>query len=484
MLAKGLQEERMQYHPGASQLTDRERRDLNKFTKFLAFKSIQVIVQSRLGEKVDTQSKANTDGTDWFNLAIPDNQRIKAYAKQLLAKELPRVGHPLNIEVTLETAEGDRMVLESWSLGMTEKTDPDAKVHYAIYNRMGLLLKSLMCVSRVTPAYRIARHQLGSDYKVQHRVFFGEARLSTLGEDFVPLQIGSVTTPVGTLQLSVAYRTKLALSVRQAIHGTYMTTSPIAVRDDYYSSSNSPKRKISTGMLHIPGAAGHDESGGVDVYGSQDLCATSFSTSPPDPYISQSSLATTPTSTSRKTIIAEEKSKPASSSSINMSPTSGRLGAFASSSRTSLTDQNELLIPSDIPFMSLLQDIGSSITDSASDKPASTPPSSQGQASIDLPDGQSSSSQHSNKSNISQQSGIEDFVMVDFNPAFAKSDTNSDVVSFYRQFQAAPQLSMFDNQPTLEETLGTLPERLAKFEESRSEFDTFVESLQPEEESD
>ena len=40
-----------------------------------------------------------------FNLAIPDNQRIKTYAKQLLAKELPRAGHPLNIEVTLETAE-------------------------------------------------------------------------------------------------------------------------------------------------------------------------------------------------------------------------------------------------------------------------------------------------------------------------------------------------------------------------------------------
>ena len=37
------------------------------------------------------------------------------------------------------------------------------------------------------------------------------------------------------------------------------------------------------------------------------------------------------------------------------------------------------------------------------------------QVSIDLPDAQtSSSSAHSNKSNTSQQSGIEDFVMVDF----------------------------------------------------------------------
>ena len=77
---------------------------------------------------------------------------------------------------------------------MTERIDPDAKVHYTIYNRMGLLLKSLMCVSRVTPAYRIARHQLGSDYKVQHRVFFGEARLSTLGE-------GEWNFPIETMDL-------------------------------------------------------------------------------------------------------------------------------------------------------------------------------------------------------------------------------------------------------------------------------------------
>ena len=39
------------------------------------------------------------------------------------------------------------------------------------------------------------------------------------------------------------------------------------------------------------------------------------------------------------------------------------------------------------------------------------------------------------------------------NPAFAKPESNSDVVSFYRQFQMAPPLAMFDNQPTLEETL-------------------------------
>lgn len=39
---------------------------------------------------------------------------------------------------------------------------------------------------------------------------------------------------------------------------------------------------------------------------SQNLCATSFSTSPTDPYISQASTATTPTS-SRTKLISEEK---------------------------------------------------------------------------------------------------------------------------------------------------------------------------------
>ena len=74
------------------------------------------------------------------------------------------------------------MVLECWSLVLNESSDPHAKIHYAVYNRLGLLLKSLICISRVTPAYRIARHQLGADYRVMSRMYYGEMKLSLLGE--------------------------------------------------------------------------------------------------------------------------------------------------------------------------------------------------------------------------------------------------------------------------------------------------------------
>ena len=42
------------------------------------------------------------------------------------------------------------------------------KITYTVYNRMGVLLKSLISVSRVTPAYKIARKQ-GHDYILCYR---------------------------------------------------------------------------------------------------------------------------------------------------------------------------------------------------------------------------------------------------------------------------------------------------------------------------
>lgn len=46
-------------------LNPQEKKDLDKFTKFLALKSAQIIVQSRLGEKVHTQCKPHSSGIDW-----------------------------------------------------------------------------------------------------------------------------------------------------------------------------------------------------------------------------------------------------------------------------------------------------------------------------------------------------------------------------------------------------------------------------------
>jgi autophagy-related protein 13 len=51
-------------------LSIQDKKDLDKFTKFLALKAAQIIVQSRLGEKVQTKCKPHSSGTDWVSSTI------------------------------------------------------------------------------------------------------------------------------------------------------------------------------------------------------------------------------------------------------------------------------------------------------------------------------------------------------------------------------------------------------------------------------
>lgn len=48
-------------------LSMQDKKDLDKFTKFLALKAAQIIVQSRTGEKVSTKCKPDSSGADWVN---------------------------------------------------------------------------------------------------------------------------------------------------------------------------------------------------------------------------------------------------------------------------------------------------------------------------------------------------------------------------------------------------------------------------------
>lgn len=51
-------------------LSMQDKKDLDKFTKFLALKAAQIIVQSRIGEKFNTKCKPNSSGTDWVNISL------------------------------------------------------------------------------------------------------------------------------------------------------------------------------------------------------------------------------------------------------------------------------------------------------------------------------------------------------------------------------------------------------------------------------
>lgn len=74
------------------------------------------------------------------------------------------------------------MILEVWSLGIIpEQSDSTQRPTYAVYNRMGLLLKSLISVTRVTPAYKLSRRQSSDSYNIYYKIYVGEPQFHNLG---------------------------------------------------------------------------------------------------------------------------------------------------------------------------------------------------------------------------------------------------------------------------------------------------------------
>lgn len=118
-----------------------------------------------------------------FNLAIRDLPEVLAEAKRALCGEVVTARLPLCVEISLRTVEGDTMMLETWCLGvLPEQCDPSVRVTYTVYNRMGILLKSLVSVTRVTPAYKLSRHQGPDSYVICYRIYMGEPQLHNLGK--------------------------------------------------------------------------------------------------------------------------------------------------------------------------------------------------------------------------------------------------------------------------------------------------------------
>lgn len=84
---------------------------LDKLIKFFALKTVQVIVQASLLE-ICTHSSSSPTSSDWFNLAIKDRPEVTHEAKKALAGQLPAIGRPMCVEISLKTSEGHSVELE------------------------------------------------------------------------------------------------------------------------------------------------------------------------------------------------------------------------------------------------------------------------------------------------------------------------------------------------------------------------------------
>ncbi|XP_061102368.1 autophagy-related protein 13 isoform X2 [Conger conger] len=537
-----------------SDLSPQDKKDLDKFIKFFALKTVQVIVQARLGEKICTRSSSSPTGSDWFNLAIKDIPEVTHEAKKALAGQLPGIGRSMCVEISLKTSEGDSMELETWCLEMNEKCDKDIKVSYTVYNRLSLLLKSLLAITRVTPAYKLSRKQ-GHDYVILYRIYFGEVQLAGLGEGFQTVRVGVVGTPIGTITLSCAYRTNLAfMSTRQ-----FERTAPImGIIIDHFVER--PFANI--GHMHPCNYRTAGDEDGVTYAGvedSQEVCTTSFSTSPPSQcvvtagkthikspkpavmdtlkvpmmglacshqlYSSRLSYqppalgaaepcypavfntahphqmvvpgkeggvphaplqpshgtpadlgrvpACHPAETAHHHHHHHHPATPANGEDAETMSRSGEVKGLSPSSALETTFTRKVTMTSqELPFAAFAP----KAFDSEETDPMVQPPESPTTASP------LQGSLHSQGSSDSGGPAQDDFVMVDFKPAFSKDDLlPMDLGTFYREFQNPPQLASLTidvSAQSMAEDLDSLPEKLALYEKNIDEFDAFVDTLQ------
>ncbi|XP_055505685.1 autophagy-related protein 13 isoform X4 [Leucoraja erinacea] len=478
------------------ELSPQDKKDLDKFIKFFALKTVQVIVQARLGEKICTRSSSSPTGSDWFNLAIKDIPEVTHEAKKALAGQLPGIGRSMCVEISLKTSEGDSMELETWCLEMSEKCDKEIKVSYTVYNRLSLLLKSLLAITRVTPAYKLSRKQ-GHDYVILYRIYFGEVQLNGLGEGFQTVRVGMVGTPVGTITLSCAYRTNLAfMSSRQLER-----TQPIMgiIIDHFVDRPYSGSSPLHPCNYRAP----NEEDAGTlpSVDDSQEVCTTSFSTSPPsqmvipgkeggvpfqpqhpahgtqadgdrmptcNPTDMNQQVAATPSSSGEAEMLSKSSEGKSGSPQDALETTFTRkVGAFVNKPAGQGTAFNM-----DLPFAVFApKTVESEDTDVMVNPPDSPTQESPLHASL-----------HSNQSSGSSGLIQDEFVMVELKPAFSKDDfLPMDLGTFYREFQNPPQLcslSIDISAQSMAEDLDSLPEKLAIYEKNMEEFDAFVDTLQ------
>ncbi|XP_043438336.1 autophagy-related protein 13 isoform X6 [Prionailurus viverrinus] len=462
-------------------LNSQDRKDLDKFIKFFALKTVQVIVQARLGEKICTRSSSSPTGSDWFNLAIKDIPEVTHEAKKALAGQLPAVGRSMCVEISLKTSEGDSMELEIWCLEMNEKCDKEIKVSYTVYNRLSLLLKSLLAITRVTPAYRLSRKQ-GHEYVILYRIYFGEVQLNGLGEGFQTVRVGTVGTPVGTITLSCAYRINLAfMSTRQ-----FERTPPImGIIIDHFVDRPYP----SSSPMHPCNyrTAGEDTGGTYpSVEDSQEVCTTSFSTSPPSQLMVPGKEGGVPLAPNQPAHGAQADQERLAT----YTPSDGaRCAATPSSSEDTETVSNSSegrASPHDVLETIFVRKVGAFVNKPINQVTLTSldiPFAMFAPKNLELEDVDPMGSLHSDGSSGGSSGNThDDFVMIDFKPAFSKDDIlPMDLGTFYREFQNPPQLSSLSidiGAQSMAEDLDSLPEKLAVHEKNVREFDAFVETLQ------
>ncbi|CAF0721348.1 unnamed protein product [Didymodactylos carnosus] len=438
---------------------------LEKFTKFFLVKAAQIIVQSRLGEKKTTKSKPISSGSEWvmhrFHLSIKDIPEVTVNAKKCIGDKKLLIDSPyvpFCVEISLRTPDRDTMTLETWCISFDDSvTDQTQRVRFYIYNRMSIVLRSLLCATRSTPTYQLSRKQSPDKYIICYRMYSGEPLVNHLGEHYSKKTIGSILTPIGRFVVNVAYRTRLTVSPQHEQQQNYNLA--LDIKDDHFTSGYR-QTNFTTGDDDSSGGGYNDaqlpseqngsvpKSSPIEVmkrrHTSCDSEVSSSHGTPEKMYFSKLRAAFGPTirDTPRTSI-----ETPSSFSRQN------------SNNHNNFNNNND---DSDLPFLMTLQHDQQQQNDK--------------QMEQEEEDIRSQTNFYMTGDN--NETAPDDFILVEVKPFFGKSDSTDDLALFIRSCRQPPKLESFIVEPSLGETINQLSEELLVFESKVEEFDQLVSTLE------
>lgn len=264
----------------AVRLSEQDKKELDRYNRNFVMKTLQVIVQSRCGEKSKYTAKENS-GLEWFSLPIPDLQELTAVARKTLGSG-PLLTNPINVEISLKKKESNNYIfLEVWSVSLdTESKDPDVKISSGVYSRMSQALKSVLVVTRAAHGSRVAQRQREDDYQLHYQFYVGNPNIELLGEEVKTVHVAAATTPSGTIRVKLAFTNSPHVPAKTIKKQSQL----VDIKDDHFSHPNSihiSEPKPCNRKFRNPKSV--EDLRYLESLEKQDACTTNFfSTSPPE----------------------------------------------------------------------------------------------------------------------------------------------------------------------------------------------------------
>lgn len=435
-----------------------EYKDVEKYFKFFAIKALQCVVQSRVGSKCKTRCNPSAKGLDWFNMSLPDgdaNSKLQGRIRDIFGKKIPGFSAPICVDIILKTAEGSLTVLETWQIMTDERIKSDTmKNSFSIYNRLGVLLKSVLSIGRLLPSYHLSRKSQ-QDFTLYCKLHIELHQLHNY-ELHNQIDIGSVVSPLGKISIKVLYRNKIWLSGSMQAH-TYVINN----METLFSLTSDKERSSFQS---------------VDMFENEiALAASDIGTVLPDwfsPLSSTSSELDMVFKNSKKRVSPEKQMIVSGPTVGHMDEKSRPIAAFVEPSTLEDNGLPNLELPtlsSTPPFLSLLHE--------PNKEPQTTAPeNNKDKKMVDVKHERNDSPTLLQRR--AEAVGFEDdFVLVELRPAFSIDDDS--VGMLFRQCQSPEALDIFSSleKEDNESECIDLDTQLEKYRQELNEFQNFFKVL-------